>query len=103
MVSTAEFRESIWPHLRKVMQGKEMTAHSIYMFVESMELLEPAVSLDSLSQTIIPLYIKCFDCPPKLKELALRQTDYILVKMDYQFVKAKVIPKIISCIRDTNP
>lgn len=88
--------------MKKVMQGKEMTAHSIYMFVDNMKVLEPVVTMENLSQTVIPLYIKCFDCPPKLKELALRQTEYILKKMDYQFVKAKMIPKIIACIKDTN-
>ena len=55
-----------------------------------------------MTQTIIPLYIKCFDCPPKLKILALHQTDYILTKMDYQFVKAKLLPKILNCMKDNN-
>lgn len=102
LVTDAEFREHIWPHLKRVTQGKEMTAHSIYMLVDNMKLLEPVVTLDVLSQTIIPLYIKCFECPPKLKDLALRQTDFMLVKMDYQFVKAKMVPKIIGCLKDTN-
>lgn len=31
------------------------------------------------------------------------KTDYILNKMDYQFVKAKMIPKVMSCIKDQNP
>ena len=60
------------------------------------------MSLDQLTQTIMPLYIKCFDCPPKLKVLALHKTDYILSKMDYQFVKAKFLPKIMACMKDSN-
>lgn len=102
MISPDNFKQHIWPHLRKVMQGKEMTAHSIYMFVDNMKVLEPVILIEGLSQTVIPLYVKCFDCPPKLKELALKQTDYILKKMDYQFIKTKMIPKIISCIKDNN-
>jgi hypothetical protein len=61
------------------------------------------VGLQELTQSIIPLYIKCFDCPTKLKELALLKTDYILGKMDYQFVKTKLIPKIMACIKDQSP
>lgn len=68
-----------------------------------MEKLEKIVGLQELSQSIMPLYIKCFDCPTKLKELALYKTDYILTKMDYQFVKTKMIPKIMNCIKDQNP
>lgn len=56
--------------------------------------------MQELNQYIVPLYVKCFDCPAKLKELALYKTDYILTKMDYQFVKTKMIPKIMNCIKD---
>lgn len=56
--------------------------------------------MQELNQYIVPLYVKCFDCPAKLKELALHKTDYILSKMDYQFVKTKMIPKIMNCIKD---
>ena len=103
MISKEEFRQHLWQHLKKVMQGKEMTAYSIFMFVDNMKVLEPVITLEGLTQSVIPLYVKCFDCPPILKELALKQTDYILAKMDYQFIKSKMIPKVIQCIKDTNP
>ena len=67
-----------------------------------MTLLEKVVSLQEVKETIIPLYIKCFDCPAKLKDLALRKTEYIMSKMDYQFIKTKMIPKIMSCMKDSN-
>lgn len=68
-----------------------------------MEKLEKTLGMQELNQYIVPLYIKCFDCPPKLKELALHKTDYILNKMDYQFVKTKMIPKVMNCVKDINP
>lgn len=80
-----------------------MTAHSLYLFVDNMEKIEKIVGLQELSLCVMPLYIKCFDCPTKLKELALHKTDYILNKMDYQFVKTKMIPKVMNCIKDQNP
>lgn len=72
------------------------------MLVENMIMMEKIISLEQLTQTVVPLYIKCFDCPPKLKILALHQTDYVLSKMDYQFVKAKLLPKILGCMKDSN-
>lgn len=56
--------------------------------------------MHELTTCIVPLYVKCFDCPAKLKELALYKTDYILSKMDYQFVKTKMIPKVMNCMKD---
>lgn len=64
--------------------------------------IEKVVGLEQLSSTIIPLYIKCFDCPTKLKILALHKSDYIISKMDYQFIKAKYLPKIMACMKDSN-
>lgn len=33
IISESEFKDKIWPSLRKVVQGKEMTAHSLFLFV----------------------------------------------------------------------
>lgn len=30
----------------------------------------------------------------------MHKTDYILGKMDYQFIKTKMIPKVMNCIKD---
>lgn len=38
IINGSEFIDHIWPHLKKVTQGKEMTAHSIFMLVENMSL-----------------------------------------------------------------
>ena len=102
IINGAEFIDHIWPSLKKVTHGKEMTAHSIFMFVDNMALFEKTVSLNDVKETIVPLYMKCFDCPPKLKDLALRKTEYIMSKMDYQFIKTKMIPKIMACLKDSN-
>jgi hypothetical protein len=51
-----------------------MTAHSLYLFVNNIVLFEKVVSLNDVRETIVPLYIKCFECPAKLKDLALQKT-----------------------------
>lgn len=67
IISESDFKEKIWPTFRKVVQGKEMTAHSLYLFVENMEKIEKVIGIQELTQFVLPLYVKCFDCPPKLK------------------------------------
>lgn len=50
----------------------------------------------------MPLYLKCYDCPPKLKQLALSMLEKISKKVEYQFVKTKIIPKLIMLLKDPN-
>ncbi len=49
---------------------------------------------------IIPLYLKCFDCPPKLKILAIRHIERLTKKYDYQFTKTKIVPKLVNVMKD---
>lgn len=49
---------------------------------------------------IVPLYLKCFDCPPKLKQLALSNVEKMSKKMDYQFTKTRIIPKLLNTMKD---
>lgn len=49
---------------------------------------------------IIPLYLKCFDCPPKLKVLALKHIERLTKKYDYQFTKTKIVPKLVNVMKD---
>ena len=49
---------------------------------------------------LLPLYIKCYDCPPKLKQLALKNLEKIAKKLDYQNFKTRVIPKLLGLLKD---
>lgn len=49
---------------------------------------------------LLPLYIKCYDCPPKLKQLALKNLERIAKKLDYQNFKTRVIPKLLGLLKD---
>lgn len=48
----------------------------------------------------MPLYIKCFDCPPKLKQLALKNLERLAKKLDYQSLKNRVLPKLLAVLKD---
>ena len=48
IINGAEFIDHIWPSLKKVTHGKEMTAHSIFMLVDNMALFEKTISLNDV-------------------------------------------------------
>lgn len=48
----------------------------------------------------MPLYLKCYDCPPKLKQLALAMLQKISKKVDYAFLKTKIMPKLLGLLKD---
>jgi hypothetical protein len=48
----------------------------------------------------MPLYLKCYDCPPKLKQLALSMLEKISKKIEYQYIKTKIIPKLMGLLKD---
>ena len=50
----------------------------------------------------MPLYLKCFDCPIKLKQLALSMVQKIVKRVDYQFVKTKLLTKLLGLFKDQN-
>ena len=55
-----------------------------------------------MSTHLMPLYLKCFDCPIKLKQLALSMVEKIVKKVDYQFVKTKLLTKLLGLFKDQN-
>jgi hypothetical protein len=94
------FNKLVWPALKAIMQGKEMTAQAIYLFVLNYEVLEKFVGEADSNTYLLPLYIKCYDCPPKLKQLALRSLERLSRKLDYQNFKTRVIPKLLGLFKD---
>jgi hypothetical protein len=51
----------------------------------------------------MPLVIRCYECGvPKLQELALRNTDYFVKKLEFLYLKSKLLPKILNLCTDGN-
>lgn len=103
VISVPEFQKTIWGPFKNLTQGKEISAHALYLFVNNIEIFAKFVSLQDLNTTIVPLYVKCFDCPNKLKELALRKVEFLSKKLEYQYMKSKIIPKILTLFVDKAP
>jgi L-rhamnose mutarotase len=96
------FRAHVWPALKTVTQAKETTAQAIYLFVAHYEVLEEYIGEPDVTTYVMPLYLKCFDCPAKLKQLALSMVPKMSKKSDYQFLKTKILPKMLGLLKDPN-
>lgn len=77
-----------------------MTAQAIYLFVLNYETLEKFIGETDTVAFLLPLYIKCFDCPPKLKQLALKGIERLSRKLDYQNFKTRIVPKLLGLLKD---
>ena len=40
MISVEDWRKNVWPEMKAITQGKEMTAQSLYLLISNMEILE---------------------------------------------------------------
>ena len=94
------FKQTIWPHLKAISQGKELTAQAIYILVHNMPLLDQQLDQPEITAFIMPLYLKCFECPPKLKLLAINMLQAVTKKVDYQYTKTRIIPKLVHVMKD---
>jgi hypothetical protein len=45
IVTDGEFKDRVWPILKKITLAKETTAHTLYLFVENMEKIEKVIGL----------------------------------------------------------
>lgn len=77
-----------------------MPAHALYVLVDNIDVWGKFTSMQDLQGTIVPLYLKCYECPNKLKELALKKIEYLSRKFDYQFLKTKILPRLLNLIND---
>jgi hypothetical protein len=100
LLSGAEFQKYLWTPIKTLTNSKEIPAHALYVLVDNIDLWAKFMSFQDLNSTVIPLYIKCFDCPNKLKELALKKAEFLSKKFDYQFVKTKLLPRLLNMMGD---
>lgn len=100
IMTISEFQKLLWGPIKSLTCSKEIPAHALYVLVDNIDLWARFMSFADLNTTIIPLYVKCFDCPNKLKELALKKVEFLSKKFDYQFLKTKILPRLLNLMTD---
>lgn len=105
------FLKNIWPKIKSVTLGKEIPAQALYDLVSNIQLFHKYITIEELQSSLVPLMIKCYECKiPKLQDIAVRVTPYIVKNSDYTFTKTKVLylylsqilPRIMNLCCDTN-
>eukprot|EP00357_Protocruzia_adherens_P036390 CAMPEP_0115017624 /NCGR_PEP_ID=MMETSP0216-20121206/28242_1 /TAXON_ID=223996 /ORGANISM="Protocruzia adherens, Strain Boccale" /LENGTH=554 /DNA_ID=CAMNT_0002388505 /DNA_START=77 /DNA_END=1737 /DNA_ORIENTATION=+ len=104
-VSKSFFQENIWPPLKRLCSGKEIPAQALYIIVCNLDNLIDYLELEQLQDVIMPLMFKAYECEvPQLQEQILGKTPCFVKKVEYTFLKTKVLPRVLFCVSSTkNP
>mmetsp|Transcript_25114 Transcript_25114/g.28700 ORF Transcript_25114/g.28700 Transcript_25114/m.28700 type:complete len:815 (-) Transcript_25114:102-2546(-) len=104
-VSKSFFQENIWPPLKRLCSGKEIPAQALYIIVCDLDNLIDYLELEQLQDVIMPLMFKAYECEvPQLQEQILGKTPCFVKKVEYTFLKTKVLPRVLFCVSSTkNP
>lgn len=103
IVNKSEFNEIIWPSLKALTTGKEIPAQALYLLVSNLKIVCEFISNSDLQTFLMPLILKCYECGvAKLQELALQNTEFLVKKLDFVFIKTKILPRVLKLCADNN-
>lgn len=102
-LTKSEFSEICWPFVKFIAASKEMSAQTLYLYVENLELFASFTARQDFLLFILPLALKCYEFSvPKLQELAISKTEYLIKYLDYNMTKSQLIPRVLSVCVDNN-
>ena len=103
ILNKTEFVEIVWPSIKALTTGKEIPAQSLYLLVSNIKVLCEFISNNDLQMFLMPLILKCYECGvAKLQELALQNTEFLVKKLDFVFIKTKILPRVLKLCTDGN-
>jgi len=103
ILTREQFTQLIWPSIRTIVTGKEISAQALFILMQQMEMFVGYLEIKEIESVFVPLLIKSFECGvQKLQDLALKQSLFIFDKIDYQVLKSQILPKILALTIDNN-
>ncbi|CAD8105583.1 unnamed protein product [Paramecium sonneborni] len=103
IINSNQFQSEVWPKLKQIISGKEIPAQVLYDLVLALPVFHKYISQKEIQDHLIPLLIKCYECKvPKLQDLGIRVTEFVLENNDYSFSKTKILPRIFVLTQDQN-
>ena len=103
ILNKGEFNDIIWPSIKSLTTGKEIPAQSLYLLVSNIKVLCEFISNNDLQAFLMPLILKCYECGvSKLQELALQNTEFLVKKLDFVFIKTKILPRVLKLCVENN-
>ena len=92
-----DFESIVWPSIRLLTTGKEISAQSLFLMVNNMEKLIEFLSGNEIQSFLLPIFMKCYGCGVgKLEESILKNTEFLVKKLEFSLIKNKILPKILN-------
>ena len=103
ILNRGQFKTLIWPSIRTIVTGKEISAQALFILMQQMEMFVGHLEIKEIETVFVPLLIKSFECGvQKLQDLALKQSLFIFDKIDYLVLKSQILPKILALALASN-
>ena len=96
-----EFTSVLWPGIKSLTAMKEISAQSLFLLVNGLPKLSEYLTNADLQSSLLPLLLKCYDCGVgKLEEAILKNTEYLVKKLEFSLIKNRVLPKVLKLSAD---
>jgi len=100
--SKTQFYDIVWPYLKKLCKGKEITAQTLYLIIVDTETWIKYVNVQDFQATLLLLYQRSIDCGiVKIQEKAVGIIPTFAKKVEYATLKNTLLPKIIKLATNT--
>jgi SCY1-like protein 2 len=100
--SKPQFYDILWPHLKQLCRGNEITAQTLYLIIVNTETWIKYVSMQDFQTTLLLLYQKSIDCGiVKIQEKAVEIIPTFAKKVEYATLKNTLLPKVIKLATNT--
>ncbi|KAL4492043.1 hypothetical protein ABPG72_008464 [Tetrahymena utriculariae] len=94
LYSTSEFQSDLQPFVVGLTKRKSIPGKALYALVVNCEHYFKVFDKAEFQNVYLVPVLKCFDIP-QLQGYVLTQCDFLMSKLDYQFTKSKLLPRIL--------
>mmetsp|Transcript_8304 Transcript_8304/g.16371 ORF Transcript_8304/g.16371 Transcript_8304/m.16371 type:complete len:797 (+) Transcript_8304:5029-7419(+) len=97
-LSKEMFTETIWPCLERLASGKEISAQTLFVILDEVEIFIQFTSADQCRSLIMPLVFKALECGvPQLQEVVMKKIPTLVTKLDDKsYLKVQILPRFLQ-------
>jgi len=103
LLTKQEFHNVVWPSIKNLATGKGIPAQALYLLIQNSQILVEIGDMKEIQSIFVPLLTKAYECGvPKLQILALKKTEVLFTKIEYNVSKSQLLPRILNICVDQN-
>lgn len=101
--SKSDFYKIVWPHLKALCTGKEISAQTLHHILKSTELWIRLLDMQDFQSILLVLYEKGIVCGiVKIQELVIQVIPKFAKKIEYATLKTGILPRVIKLASSTS-